>query len=409
MNCVLPAPERLNRIVPVPPPERHAEPEPPPPPPDDAVPAPSPSPVDVRPVAVSDGWTRILASLAIVVALWWGQAVLVPIVLSILISYALEPLVARLETCCIRRAFAVPVVLLLLGSAIGLTGYLLRGEATAFVDRIPAALHTVSQTISGTYQGRSGAPGTLTKMKDAAHELETATSGAAGNSADGVAAVRIEQPTFRWSDWAWQGSRSAAEFAGQMFGVLCLTYCLLAAGDLYKRKLVHIVPTFSEKKVTVQILDEINRQIERFLVARAMISVIVGVAIAIAFHIAGLQQAGVWGVLAGLLYTVPIVGPTLIVIAAAIAAFVQFGTLGATVGVVVLCVVIGALEGNVLTPLLMRRVGEMNAAAVFVSLIFWGWIWGGWGLLLAVPITASIKAVCERVPDFNPIAELLGA
>jgi predicted PurR-regulated permease PerM len=240
-------------------------------------------------------------------------------------------------------------------------------------------------------------------MKDAARELEAVSHG----PSDGVTAVRVEQPTFKWSDWFWQGSRSAIEFGGQMLAVLCLTYCLLAAGDLYKRKLVHIVPTFSEKKITVQILAEIDRQIEGFLFARAAVSIIVGIAFAIAFHIAGMQQAGVWGVLAAFLFTVPIVGPTFVLVASAIAAFVQFGTAGATAGVVTIGLVIAAIEGNVLTPLLLSRVGEMNTAAVFVSLLFWGWIWGGWGLLLAVPITASIKAVCERVPDLNSFAEIL--
>ena len=97
------------------------------------------------------------------------------------------------------------------------------------------------------------------------------------------------------------------------------------------------------------------------------------------------------------------------VVAATIAAFVQFGSLSIAAGVGALCVAIAAVEGNVLTPWLMSRVGEMNAAAVFVSLLFWGWIWGVWGLLLAVPITAAAKAVCERVPDLAVFAELLKA
>ena len=100
-------------------------------------------------------------------------------------------------------------------------------------------------------------------------------------------------------------------------------------------------------------------------------------------------------------------GPVLIVVAAAIAAFVQFGSLGMTAGVGALLIAIGAVEGNVLTPWLMSRVGAMNAVAVFVSLLFWGWIWGVWGLLLAVPITASVKAIAERIPDLSAIAELL--
>jgi predicted PurR-regulated permease PerM len=85
----------------------------------------------------------------------------------------------------------------------------------------------------------------------------------------------------------------------------------------------------------------------------------------------------------------------------------QFGSVGMTGVVAVLCVVIAALEGYLLTPWLMSRVGEMNAVAVFVSLLFWGWIWGAWGLLLAVPITAVAKAICERIPDLVPFAELL--
>jgi predicted PurR-regulated permease PerM len=96
-----------------------------------------------------------------------------------------------------------------------------------------------------------------------------------------------------------------------------------------------------------------------------------------------------------------------VILGAAVAGFVQFGTVGMAAAAAGATAVIAALEGNVLTPLLMSRVGEMNAVAVFVSLMFWGWMWGIWGLLLAVPITAAIKAVCERVDDLNPLAELL--
>lgn len=344
--------------------------------------------------------SRIVPVLALLVALWWAKAVVIPIVLSILLSYALEPIVARMGDFRIRRAFAAPLLLLAFGLAAGGLGYALRGEAAGFLDRVPSAIHVVSEKFR---QLSDGAPGPLAKMKNAANELETASHGAP----DGVPAVRVEQPTFRWSDWVWQGSRSAVEFGAQMFAVLCITYCLLAAGDLYKRKLVHVVPTLSSKKITVQILAEIDRQIERFLMARATISAIIGVAFAVTFHFAGMQQAGVWGVISAVLFTIPIVGPTLFTVLAALAAFVQFGTVAAVSGIVVLCLVISAIEGNVLTPWLMSRAGEMNGAAVFVSLLFWGWIWGGWGLLLAVPITASIKAVCERVPDLSAFAEIL--
>jgi predicted PurR-regulated permease PerM len=168
-----------------------------------------------------------------------------------------------------------------------------------------------------------------------------------------------------------------------------------------------MVPTLSEKRLTLQILIEIERQIELFLLARAAISAVVGVAIWIAFRSVGLDNAGVWAVLAAVLFAIPVFGPLLIIVASTIAAFVQFGTAGSMALVAGLGVTIGMLEGNVLTPWLMSRMGEMNAVAVFISLLFWGWLWGIWGLLLAVPITAAIKAVCERVPNLAAFAELL--
>ena len=166
-----------------------------------------------------------------------------------------------------------PLILVVLLSA-GVTGaYLIRGDALAFVNRLPVAAHTVAQAIQ---RASRGTPGTVSKVQAAARELESAASGATGKTAQaGVTAIRIQEPTFKWSDWLWQGSHGAMEFGGQMFAVLCLVYYLLAAGDLYKRKLVRMVPMLSDKKVTVEILDEIDRQIERFLVARVVISAIV--------------------------------------------------------------------------------------------------------------------------------------
>jgi predicted PurR-regulated permease PerM len=355
-----------------------------------------------RPAAYS----RVVPALAIVVALWWGQIVLIPIFVSVLISYALEPAVVWLNARGLARSIAVPLLMTVLLGVGGGGAYLLRGEFVAFVDHLPVAAHTVAQAIRGATKD---APGPVSKVQAAARELESATTTATNQKADdGVTAVRIEEPTFKWSDWLWQGSRGAMEFAGQMFAVLCLVYYLLAAGDLYKRKLVRMVPTLSNKKVTVEILAEIDRQIERFLVARIAISAIVGVVIWVAFHILGLEEAGVWGVLAAVLFAIPIVGPTVIVAAAAIAAFVQFGSLGMAAGVGALGVLIGAIEGNVLTPWLMSRVGEMNPAAVFVSLLFWGWIWGIVGLLIAVPVLVIGRIYCAHNEELAPFGELLG-
>lgn len=347
---------------------------------------------------------QIMPLLAVVAALWWGQVLWIPLVLSLLISYALEPAISRLVAWHLPRSLAVPVLLLVVIASTTAAGYALRGEAEAFVNRLPGAVHTLAEAIHNVTRG---APGTLSRVQQAAQELASAAGEATQAHAPGPAPVRIEQPTFQWNDWLWQGSRNTLEFAGQLFAVLCLVYCLLASGDMYKRKLVRIVPTLTHKKMTVSILAEIDRQIERFLLARLFISAAVALMVWVAFRAIGVQQAGVWGLLAAVLFAIPVVGPVVIVTAASLAGFVQFGSIGMAALLASVCTVIGVFEGNVLTPWLMSRVGEMNPVAVFISLLFWGWIWGIWGLLLAIPMTAAIKAVCERMEDFQGFAEFL--
>jgi predicted PurR-regulated permease PerM len=349
---------------------------------------------------------RIIAAVAVIAALWWAQVVLIPVVVSVLLSYVLQPLVSRLESYRVPRAVAVPFVTAALVAVAAAGAYGLGGQAARFVDRLPSGAHVIATAIHSASRGTTD--GVVGKVRQAAIELEAAASSATKKSGqDGVTAVRIEEPAFKWSDWFWRGSHGALELVGQGVAVLCLLYYLLMVGDLFKRKLVRIVPSLSNKRITVEILDEINRQIERFIVARVVISLIVGLVVWLSFRLLGVEEAGVWGVISAVLYGIPIVGPTLVVIGSALAAFVQFGSFGMAAAVGGLGIVIGAVEGNVLTPWLMSRAGEMNAVAVFVSLMFWGWIWGAWGLLLAVPITAAAKAIAERIPDFTAFAELL--
>ncbi len=327
--------------------------------------------------------------------------------LSVLISYALEPFVSRLGSLHIARSFAVPLVLLALLTVTGVGVYGLQSEAMLFIEQLPEAAHTVREALR---PARGAQPGAAAKVQQVAQELERAAKDAAGSTRApaGVTSVRIEEPTLRWNDYLWQGSQGALELAGQLFVVLCLVYYLLASGDLYKRKLVRIVgPTMTRKRVTVQILDEIDRQIERFLLARVLVSVIVGIVVWFGFRMLGLREAGIWGLVAAVLFAVPYVGPAAVTVGAAVAGFVQFGSLGMAGAAGGLALAIAVIEGNLLAPWLMSRAGRMNTVAVFVSLLFWGWIWGVWGLLLAVPIMAAAKAVCERIDDLSGYAELL--
>jgi predicted PurR-regulated permease PerM len=143
-------------------------------------------------------------------------------------------------------------------------------------------------------------------------------------------------------------------------------------------------------------------------VARVLISFIVGVTTWLALLLLGVDSPAVWGVAAGVLNTIPYVGPTAIAVASWLAGLTQFGTLAMASAVSGATVVIAIIEGSLITPVMTGRATQMNSAAVFVGLSFWGWVWGIWGLLLAVPILTTVKAVCDHVDDWQPISELLG-
>ena len=352
---------------------------------------------------------QLVPTLAVIAGLWWGQVVIIPLVLSVLISYALEPFVSRLTSIHIPRPLAVPLLLVLLLGVTGFGIHSLHSEAELFIEQLPEVTHTIRRIFQPEHAQQSGA---VAKVQKAAQELESAARDAGGSNRApaGVTSVRIEEPTFRWNAYLWEGSLGVVALAGQLFVTVCLVYYLLASGDSYKRKLVHIAgPTLSEKKITVQILDEIDRQIGRFLLARLFISVVVGVAVWVGFFALGIREAGIWGLVAGVLFAVPYIGPAVVTFGAGVAGFVQFGTLSMAAAAGGLTLTIAVIEANVLTPWLMSRANRMNALAVFVSLLFWGWIWGVWGLLLAVPIMAAAMAVCERVDDLGSYAELLKA
>jgi predicted PurR-regulated permease PerM len=358
-------------------------------------------PVDIRSAAVT-----VLAGLAIVLALQYAQAMIIPIVLAVLISYALEPVVAWMARWHVPRPLAAAVVLLVLTSSGGWMLYSLRSEATAIVEQLPRAAKRLRQIVENDRPAGSTA---IQQVQKAATELEKAASAAAPPPASGVQRVQVQTPPINVSDYVMWGSLGIVAAAGQFVLILFLVYFLLSSGDLYRRKLVKIVgPSLSQKKLTLQILSEIDRQIEMFLLVQLFTSTIVAVATWLAFRALGVEQAAVWGVLAGVFNSIPYFGPVIVTGATSVVAFMQFGTLRMAIVVGAVSLVITSLEGFLLTPWLTGRATRMNAVAIFVGLLFWGWVWNAWGMLLAVPMLMVMKVVCDHVEDFKGIGELLG-
>jgi predicted PurR-regulated permease PerM len=360
----------------------------------------APMDVNVRGVALS-----VLAACAVMFILHWASEAFIPIVLSILISYALEPIVAALIRIRLSRVIASALVVISLAGTFGYAAYALSDDVTAIVASLPDAAAKLRQAM------RQGQPTAIENVQRAARELQRTADEAAGKNPvpSGVQRVQVEEPAIDVRQYLSWGSASLVAFGGQAVLVVFFVFFLLASGDLFKRKLVRLAgPSLEKKKITLQILNEIDLQIERFLFVRVVTSLVVGIATWLAFRFIGLEQAGVWGIAAGVFNSIPYFGPVIVAGGTAVIAFLQFGTIGMAAYVSGVSLVITSVEGWLLTPWLTSRTARTNEVAIFVGLIFWSFIWGIWGTLLAVPMLVAVKACCDRIEDLKPLGEMLG-
>ena len=351
----------------------------------------------------------VLAVIAVVFALHWAQAIFIPLMLAVMISYALSGPVNLLQRWHIPRALGAAVLLLAILGGTGSAVYSLADETSNLIETLPAAVEKLRDALP-TRIGAS--EGKMEKVQRAATELEqvaSETSAPAPAAPHGVTRVQIEKPMLNVQDYLWMGTKGAIGFAAQLGMVMFLAFFVLVSGDKFRRKLVGLAgPTLTNKKITLQVLDDINWQIQRFMLVQILTSIAVGLATWLAFVSIGMEHAAIWGIAAGVLKIIPYIGPVIVSGATLLVAFMQFGTLGMALFVSGIALLITSLEGYLLTPWLIGRASRMNPVVIFTAVLFWGWLWGLWGLLLGLPILMAIKAVCDRVEDLKPVGELLG-
>jgi predicted PurR-regulated permease PerM len=363
-------------------------------------------PVDIRSMALV-----VLAVVAVLGVLHWAQGFFIPLMLGLVFSYALSPVVDAFERVKVPRALSAGVLILAILGGIGGAVYSFADDANDLVASLPDAAHKLRDAL---HRGPHTGPNALEKVQKAATELQRAAdeAGAAGppGAAHGVAHVVVDQPRFDIREHLWSGSIGLATLIAQAVMVTFLTFFLLISGDTFRRKLVKIAgPGLTEKKLTVQALEEINAQMQRYLLVQLLASVGTGLATGIAFGLIGLNHAIVWGIAAGVLNLVPYVGNVAVTGGAALVAFLQFGgSVQMALAVAGASLVIDTLKGYVFVPWVTSRASRMNPVVVFVGVLAWGWLWGLWGLLLGFPILMAIKAVCDRVDHLKPVGELLG-
>ena len=347
-----------------------------------------------------------LTVMASVVFLRWAQDVFIPITLAVLLSYALTPPVAWLD-----KRLRVPKVIgagLLLAAIIAACGVGLRAlqpQAVNLVDIIPRATQKMSRAFRPASRGDDGA---LAKIEKAAKEIDRVANSAAAPSS-GAAPTPPEAPPFRIRDYILVGTMGLLSGAAQFVVVVALVYFLLIAGDTFRRTLLTTSDEpLSGKKKTLEMLDEIDSQIQRYLGVQIATSALLGVVAWIVFLSVGFDNAMAWACVGGVLHLIPYAGPAAFVAIVALMTYVQFDSLEPVLATAAVLIATMGIIALFIVPWLTHKTASVNAVTVFVALLVWGWVWGIWGLLLGVPIVMAIKTVCDHFEELEPIAAFLG-
>jgi predicted PurR-regulated permease PerM len=359
----------------------------------------------LRPPRPSTVALTLIALILGLFAIRAGAAFFIPLLLSLFLNYALSPVVTRLASWGVPRALGAALVVLAFSAAIAGALYRVGSDAGDVIQEIPSAVQRLR--IALTHAQQDHTTGALEHVQRTASELQKlaeAASPAPARPKEPAAASGVD-----FSSMLLIGTSNMAIALGQLASALFLAFFLLSAGDLFRRKFLHAVGgDFSRRRMTLRILDNVDRQNQRYFAIVLLVNVAVGVAIGAGFFAMGLERPTVWGIAAAVLHTIPYVGAAMLAGAAALVAYGQFGTLQMALLAATIPIVVALVLGIFVQTWLMGRAARMNTPAVFVSLLFWGMLWGGWGLLLAVPIMVAIKTLCDHVERLKPYGDILG-
>ncbi|MGQ0767035.1 MAG: AI-2E family transporter [Gemmatimonadota bacterium] len=359
---------------------------------------------DVQATGASEStpWTAtsaslvVLATLAVFYTLYVARTVLLPVALALLLGFLLRPFVRLLRVKLgIREPFGAAIAVLSFTIGIATSGYLLIAPATSWLERAPSAMADLERKASALSRR-------FLKLEATAARVEAITSGTA--------------PSARRAPEAPPSPRTPLlrRFAGGVFGfltmaftVVFLGYFLLASGDLFIRKMTRVL-SGGDSSLPREISNQVEASVSRYLLTVAAINLGLGLTTWALLQVLGMPNAGLWGTVAGLMNFVPYVGALITTAILTVASMTAFDTFGRALAIPAAYLVLNLIESNVVTPLLMGRRFPLNPVALFVGILFWGFIWGVVGAILAVPMMVTLKIVCDQIPTLKPIGEFLG-
>jgi predicted PurR-regulated permease PerM len=338
---------------------------------------------------------NVLIVFSTIAFLFFARPVVLPVFLAVVGAMTLKPLIRWLSEFHLHPAISAVVVLCLLVSAIAIGFLQFSQPAIAWMNDAPTHMAQLRQRVQKMFPRASR----FSKAADAVNNL-----GATESEQSRATTVEIKTSRVPTTFINWTGTLLAG--VGES---LVLLYLLLASGDLFLQKLVRVMPTFGDKKRAVEISHEIQQNITNYLFSVSLINIGLGIGVSIGLYLLGVPNAAMWGILVACLNFIPYFGPIVGILLLATVGLLTFDTLFKGLLPPFWYLLLHLLETNLITPVLLGRRFTLNPVVIFVSLIFWTWLWGVPGALLSVPILVSIKVVCDRIPTLSSISELLSS
>lgn len=334
--------------------------------------------------------------LACFFTIFLAQEFFVPVMMAVVFNFLLAPFVRLLKTIRIPEALGAALVIVVGFGLIGVIAYELAGPITDWVGRAPQIIGKVSAEAQKFKKP-------VEKMTQATEQVRTMTN-VAGDQAKKPTQVEIKGPGFASGLFS-----KTRDIVLELVILIVLLYFLLSSGDLFLRKLIHVLPKFEDKKRAVLIMREIEDHISRYLITVAAINACLGAAGALIFWALGMPNPALWGVLGFVLNFIPYLGAMTEIATVALVALATFPNIGHALAVPACYLGLAVLEGNFVTPYIMGRRMTLNPVVVFVSVTFWGFLWGIVGVFLAVPMLVMFKIFCDYIEPLAPIGEFLGS
>ena len=332
-----------------------------------------------------------LFTLAVLAACSVAQAIIVPVVMAVFLKLLLQPLIRILTRWRVPRVVAALAGLFLLATALLGLGVALSVPAASWGKTISEGFPRLEQRLKPLQGPISGLQEFLTKAQQAA--------GGAGKNAQPIAIERIGL-----LDLLFSGTRAALE---GMITTGVVLFFMMLQGDTFLRRGVEILPNFEHKRRAVEISQQVESDISLYLFTIISMNAVVGIAVGTAMWLCGMGDPVLFGAVAFILNFVPILGPISGVALFVLAGFMRFDEIGAALLPGAIYLGIHVLEGELVTPSLLARRFTINPVAVILSLVFWYWMWGVPGAVLAMPMLAITKIFCDRIRPLKAFGHFL--